>query len=107
MRERWLGATGTRVPEIAVEGELTQLQLTGRGQDGIRYPGRLVTQLSYLGGGIGSSDFAPTEQQQEVYRMLSEQLQAVRGRYDQVMSREVAGFNAMLRGKNLQGIIAP
>ncbi len=22
MRERWLGATGTRVPEIAVEGEL-------------------------------------------------------------------------------------
>ena len=28
-------------------------------------------------------------------------------RYDQVMGRDLAGFNAMLRGKNLQGIIAP
>ena len=43
MRERWLGATGTRVPEIAVEGEDLELVAEGR----IRVDGTEVDALVF------------------------------------------------------------
>jgi photosystem II stability/assembly factor-like uncharacterized protein len=91
---------------IAVEGELTQLLLTGRGQDGVRYPSKLVGQLLYLGGGIAASEFEPTDQQREVYQALSRRLQEQRARAEQVLSRDVPAFKAMLRGRNLSGVIS-
>ena len=91
---------------IAVEGELTQLLLTGRGQDGVRYPSKLVGQFQYLGGGIAAGEFEPTDQQREVYRELSTRLRELRAQYEQVMSRDLPAFKAKLRGRNLQGVIS-
>jgi photosystem II stability/assembly factor-like uncharacterized protein len=91
---------------IAVEGELTQLLLTGRGQDGVRYPSKLVGQFQYLAGGIGAGEFEPTDQQREVYQALSARLRELRTQYEQVMSRDLPAFKAKLRGRNLQGVIS-
>ncbi len=90
---------------VGVEGELTQLLETGRGQDGVRYPTRLIGQLMYLAGGISAGEFEPTDQQREVYQMLSGKIAAQRGAFDRLMAQDVSTFNAMLRQRNLAGVI--
>jgi len=90
---------------IGVEGELTQLLETGRGQDGVRYPTRLISQLMYLASGISDGEFAPTDQQREVYQMLSGKIRDQRAAFDRLMAQDLEAFNAMLRQKNLAGVI--
>ncbi len=90
---------------VAVEGELTQLLETGRGQDGVRYPARLLSQLMYLADGISAGEFEPTDQQREVYQMLSGKIAAQRAAFDRVMTQELSAFNALLRQRNLAGVI--
>jgi hypothetical protein len=92
---------------IAVEGELTQLYLTGRGQDGVRYPSKLMSQLGYLAGGIAAGEFEPTDQQREVYQQLSAKMQEVRAAFDRLASQDLVTFNAMLRARSLGGLIVP
>jgi hypothetical protein len=91
---------------MAVEDDLHQLKLTGRGQDGVRWPVMLAGQLTYLAGTIAGSDDPPTTQAREAYRYLDERVRTTRGEYERVMSRDVAAFNTMLRGRNLPHVIA-
>ena len=90
---------------IAVEEELVQLRLTGRGQDGVRWPIKTVGQMMYLAGQLGSSDYAPTVQQREVRTLLAEQARATRGRLTQLLERDLAAFNARLRERNLPSVL--
>ncbi|HEY9382081.1 MAG TPA: hypothetical protein VIP80_01090 [Gemmatimonadales bacterium] len=92
---------------IAVEEELVQLRLTGRGQDGVRWPIRIAGQLLYLAGQVASSDFAPTTQQREVGTLLASQARATRGRLTQLLEQDLAGFNARLRARNLPSVLYP
>jgi photosystem II stability/assembly factor-like uncharacterized protein len=89
-----------------VESELAQLRQTGRGQDVIRWPMMLGAQINYLSGDVGSSDFAPTTQQQEVARILHERAQAVRARFDAMIKGEVASFNDLLRRRGIGGLVS-
>jgi hypothetical protein len=90
----------------AAEEQLFQVKATGRGQDGVRWPGRLAEQLVYLANSIGGSDYAPTESQRAVAALLHEQARSARAQVDRVLQRDVTAFNEMLRRKNLQNIIA-
>ena len=90
---------------IVVEEDLTQLRLTGRGQDDVRWPAKLAAQISYLAGGIASSDFAPTRQQLEVRQLLGQNLQASRTRFDQLVAQDLAQFNALLKQKNIANVV--
>jgi photosystem II stability/assembly factor-like uncharacterized protein len=89
----------------AVEWKLHELRLTGRGQDNVRWPIRLVGKLLYLQGGIASSDFAPTTQQREVQKLLSSEVRDVKGQLEQLMTQELPAFNEMLRRRNIANII--
>jgi photosystem II stability/assembly factor-like uncharacterized protein len=89
----------------AVEGNLHQLRLTGRGQDGVRWPAKLGAQIVYLANGVVGSDFAPTTQQREVQQLLDQQVRSSRGQLDQLMQRELAAFNDLLRRRNLNIIM--
>jgi photosystem II stability/assembly factor-like uncharacterized protein len=91
---------------VAVEEPLTQLRITGRGQDLIRYPARLGEKLVYLANDVVSSDNAPTQSQRDVAAGLKAQLQAARAAIEQVVARDIAGFNALLRSKGLEGVVA-
>jgi photosystem II stability/assembly factor-like uncharacterized protein len=90
---------------IAVEEDLFQMRITGRGQDLIRWPMKLAEQLIYLAGSVSSSDDAPTTQQREVQTVLENELRTVRTKYDQVMTRDLDAFKQMLRQRNIQNVI--
>lgn len=90
---------------VGVEGELTQLRITGRGQDLIRYPVRIAGRLVYLSNDIGGSDYAPTAAHRAVFAELQSQLQATRAKYERFLSGDLAGFNALLRDRGLSGIV--
>lgn len=89
---------------VAVEGELTQLQLTGRGQDGVRYPSKLMSKLGYVAGGMEGSDFAPTTQQREVATMLKAQLAELKAKYDALMASDLPAFNRLLTERGMTGV---
>ena len=91
---------------IALEGNLLQLKATGHGQDDVRWEAMLVDKLDYLARQIGTSDFAPTTQEVAVHDLLKQQVAKYHGETQQLMSKDVAAFNSMLRGKNVANIIA-
>jgi photosystem II stability/assembly factor-like uncharacterized protein len=88
-----------------VETNLLEVRVTGRGQDNIRWPTRLAGQIGYLGGGIASSDFAPTKQQTEVQQVLEGQLKAVRAQVDALVTQDLAQFNARLKERNVGNVV--
>ena len=90
---------------LDIEDQLIQRRLTGQGQDTVRWPPKLISKLSYVGSGLAGSDFAPTNQQKEVYAALKQQLTALKQRFDAVMNQDLAAFNKMLRDKNIGNVI--
>ena len=91
---------------VAVEEDLVQLRLTGRGQDDVRYPMKLIARLGWLADGITASDFAPTSQQKEVLGVFKALAAADKGKLTELLTKEVAGFNQKLRERGVQNIVA-
>ena len=90
---------------IAAESKVLQLKLTGRGQDGTRWPPMLASKVSYLANEAGGSDFAPTTQQVAVAQELKQRGAQFQQEYQEIMAKDVTPFNAMLREKNIPNII--
>jgi len=90
---------------IDLEMNLIDLRLTG-GQDGTRYGSKLISKINYLANGLASGDFRPTAQQTEVQKVLEERLRNTLSQRDGLLSKELGGFNDMLRKKNVPNIIA-
>jgi photosystem II stability/assembly factor-like uncharacterized protein len=89
----------------SVEGKVLQLKLTGKGQDAVRWPPMLAAKIGYLADQAGSSDFAPTTQQVAVGEELKKQGDQFQQEYQQILTKDVAPFNVMLREKNIPNII--
>ena len=91
---------------IGVEGKLLQLKATGRGQDDVRWAPMLLQKISYLAAQVGgSSDFPPTTQQLAVQEELKQQGDQYQQDFQQLIAKDVAAFNAMLRERNIPNII--
>jgi hypothetical protein len=90
---------------IAVEGTLVEVRATGRGQDGVRWGSKLVQKFGYLANGLASGDFKPTNQQVEVHKDLQDRFKRSQGQLGDVMARDLAAFNDMLRRANLPNIV--
>ena len=88
----------------AAEGTLVELRTTGRGQDGVRFGSKLVQKFGYLGNGLASADFKPTNQQVAVHKDLQDRLKKSQSQIGDVMNRDVAAFNDMLRRANLPAL---
>jgi hypothetical protein len=89
---------------IRVEQTIIDPRLTGRGQDEVRYPVKLGGQLNYLANTVSASDWAPTKQQGEVHVILQKQLKDTRAALEQLMSKDLPAFNALLKAKGLKTI---
>jgi photosystem II stability/assembly factor-like uncharacterized protein len=87
-----------------LEDNLIQRKLTGRGQDGTRWPAKLISKLTYLAGGVASSDFPPPTQHREVHAQLRQQVATHRRQLDDLLSRDVAAFNTLLRERGIQNV---
>lgn len=66
----------------------------------------MIDKLSYLESEVTSSDFAPTQQQIAVNQELEQEVHSHRAQLDQILSTDVAAFNASLRSKNIPNVIA-
>jgi hypothetical protein len=98
------GAAALEQKLVAIEERLQDLRITGRGQDAVRWPVRLGGQLSYLAGGIASSDFAPTTQQRAVHQHLQQELRATRSALEELVRTDLARFNAVLSRRGQKAI---
>ena len=92
---------------VDAEMNLVDLRQTGTGQDGVRFGSKLISKLGYLSGGVSSSDFRPTDSQEEVRVLLGEQLRGHLQRIDTLLGVELDRLNALLRTRSIPNIIAP
>jgi hypothetical protein len=88
-----------------IEGTLLQLKLTGRGQDDCRWAPMLVQKVDYLFHQLdASADFPPTTQQTAVQEELKQRGEKAAQDFQQVVGKELAAFNGMLREHNVGNI---
>jgi photosystem II stability/assembly factor-like uncharacterized protein len=90
---------------IAVEERLFNITATGRGQDFLRFPSQLLEKLAHLADTLQLSDFAPTEQQLEVQKVLESQLAATVTDLEGVVTGDVRAFNEMLQRRSIGTIV--
>jgi photosystem II stability/assembly factor-like uncharacterized protein len=90
---------------IDLEMNLVDLRLTGRGQDGVRFASKLIDKIVYHPHQIGSSDFKPTDQAEEVRQLLHTELGTRLAALDALQSNELTAFNETLRRKNVPYVI--
>jgi hypothetical protein len=62
----------------ALESRLFNMTATGRGQDQLRFPSQLFEKLLHLAEVVSTNDFAPTDQEIAVQKVLSQQLSGTR-----------------------------
>ncbi len=88
---------------VDLEMRLIDLRFTG-GQDGTRYAAKLISRFGYLANGISAADFAPTDQQVEVQKLLGERLAGHVAEFNVLIDKDLAEFNEMLRSRNIPNI---
>jgi hypothetical protein len=88
-----------------IEGTLLQLKLTGRGQDDCRWAPMLLQKVEYLFSQLDSNaDFPPTTQQTAVQEELKQRGGKAAADFQQLVGKDLAAFNAMLREHNIGNI---
>lgn len=92
---------------VMIEDELIQLQVTGTGQDQVRFPGKALERLNYLMGGVTTADFRPTDQHVEVQAILSENVTRSRENLEVLLEKELSELNQALTDKGVSLLIGP
>ena len=87
---------------IAVEQDLFQMRSTGTGQDGVRYPARLMESLGYLLNTVSVADFRPTDQSGEVQVILQERLARITDALEAVLNDDLEEFNRAIQSLGLR-----
>ncbi len=98
-------ATALEAKVEDLEMTMIDLRLTGA-QDTIRYGAQLVSRFGYLANGLASADFKPTDQQLEVQTWLAAQLQERVTAFDALATKDLAGFNDLLRARGIAHVMA-
>ncbi len=88
----------------SIAGTLYDIHLTGAREDAFRAPMKLYGRLSALASDItgNGADFRPTNQQEEVYGIFNERLEAVRQKFQIFMDEEIKKLNIQLEQSALQ-----
>jgi hypothetical protein len=90
----------------AVEDKILQPIAVEGDSKSFRFPNMLYSKMSVLGGDLASSvDFAPNQQQREVYELLKGQTTEYGAELEALVRSDVADFNSMLRDRNISVII--
>jgi hypothetical protein len=68
-------------------------------------PSQLLEKLAHLADTLQLADFAPTEQQLAVQKLLADQVAAATRDLGTVVDKDVAAFNDMLRRRNIGTVV--
>lgn len=88
-----------------IEGEMIQLKVTGRGQDAIRNPVKLMGKLNYLAMTVSTGDFRPTDEQQQVYELLSKGVVEVKEKYEKLKEQDLVAYRKFLAENGVEVIV--
>ena len=91
----------------SVEGNLVQLKITGKGQDGVRWPAKIGEKLDYLTNTAATADFRPSDSHNQVYDVLKTSLTEQEAAYDKLMKEDFAAFIKMLQSNNIGPVVIP
>ncbi len=92
----------------SVEDELFQHTIAEGDSKSFRYPQKLYCKFSVLAGDVNQNvDFAPTEQQKEVFAVLKQRFEKQKDRFDKLIDMDLPAFNQLLKQNNIEGIIIP
>ena len=91
---------------MALEEDLFQVRITGRGQDVTRWPMKLAEQIGYLLNQVSATDYGPTSSQREVAQALRDEQARTHKVLDEILAKDLAQFNALLTEKQQVGIVA-
>lgn len=75
-------------------------------EDPLNFPIKLNNQIAALARTVETGDNGPTEQDYEIYKILTGRFEAVQARFDKAMSVDLPRFNSLLAGHHLQEIPA-
>ncbi|MEM1145455.1 MAG: sialidase [Pseudomonadota bacterium] len=89
----------------AIENQMLQIQHTGKGQDVIRLPGKLMEKLAYLASTVAIADFRPADQYLEVYESLHREWIESASAWNGVKSGEVAAMRERLIAEQLGPLV--
>jgi len=89
----------------AIENQMLQIQHTGKGQDVIRLPGKLMEKLAYLASTVAIADFRPADQYLEVYESLHREWTESASAWNGVKSGEVAAMRERLIAEQLGPLV--
>ncbi|MFI5256851.1 MAG: sialidase [Gemmatimonadales bacterium] len=90
---------------VELEMNIVDLRLTGEGQDNVRFASKLIEKLGYLSSEIASSDYRPTDQQEEVRQLLHGELHTHLAALDSLVATQLTAFNGMLRQRNVPAVV--
>jgi len=87
---------------IDIESNLFDIHLSGGREDAFRHPMKLYGRLNALGSDVTTNgvDFAPTQQQHEVYEELKERFEETQKSYNEFVRQQLIPFYRDLRGSN-------
>jgi photosystem II stability/assembly factor-like uncharacterized protein len=88
----------------AVEEEIIQTKSKAP-QDPLNYPIKLNDKLAALGSTVESADSTPTKQVYEVFDSLTERLNAQLGKWNAIVTGDLARFNDMVKNQNVPAVI--
>jgi len=87
----------------AVEGEVYQVK-NRSSQDPLNYPIKLNNKIAALQGVIESAEARPTDQSREVFKMLSDKLDAQLGRMDAIIKTDLPKLVTLLQRQKLEAV---
>ena len=87
----------------AVEGEIYQVK-NRSSQDPLNYPIKLNNKIAALQGVIESADARPTDPSREVFKMLSDKLDAQLGKMDAIIKTDLPKLVALLQKQKLDTV---
>ncbi len=90
---------------VTIESKMTQLMVTGTGQDNIRFPSMLLERIDYLASVVAVSDFPPTDEHIEVYKILKDRLVIYGAELDTLINGKFKDFMKILNEKNIGAIV--
>jgi len=88
----------------AIEEQLIERRMR-EDDDTLRFPVRLNVKLAQLADVVGSADAAPTKQARDVFDELSARVDAQLGRLRELVERDVAEFNRLIRESGVPAVV--
>jgi photosystem II stability/assembly factor-like uncharacterized protein len=91
----------------SLRDDLIQVKIKAN-EDSLAYPQKVDSKLAFLALAVGDgSDSAPTEAEYRVFDKLKKQSDASLARWSEIQKNDLAAFQKMVAGQNIQAIVVP